>query len=57
MESDSKDIPWNEIIKKEAVGIPTAYFVSRCTVAFLSLEQYFLSSRRSGLLRLFFFEI
>ena len=21
MESDSKDIPWNEIIKKEAVGI------------------------------------
>jgi hypothetical protein len=42
---------------KKAAGIPAAYFVSRCAVVRFSLGQYFLSSRRSGLFRLFFFEI
>lgn len=33
------------------------YFVSRCNVCFLSREQYLFISIRSGLFRLFFFEI
>jgi len=42
---------------KKAVGVPTTYFVSRCAVVRFSLGQYFFSSRRSGLFRLFFVEI
>jgi hypothetical protein len=47
----------NRIQQKKQQENPAVYFVSRCAVVRFSLGQYFFSSRRSGLFRLFFFEI